>query len=308
MTQTASNGRVTGGSGAFDNIDSLAAATWLEDRLDKHLLKIVDTRYIVEQDEKGRFVEVPGTASYLESHIPGAVFLGLDDLRDANEPAHIVGSDVFEEIMSGLGIGTADEIVVYDTDGGMWAARLWWALRLYGHEKVRILDGGFKHWVDQGHPVETGDRIVAPGAFSAQPADGLLAVLDDVLDAQNDSASLIIDALTEPFHTGRVRLYAKLPAGHIPGAITMPAPDNLDPESHRLLPADVLRERWAPVVDGADTIITYCGGGMYGAFDLFVLHLLGYDAVLYDGAWEEWAANDHLPIATTPPGLADERL
>ena len=88
--------------------------------------------------------------------------------------------------------------------------------------------------------------------------------------------------------------------------VIRPEDHNLDPETNRLLPAAVLAERWDPVVDGAERIITYCGAGMYGAFDLFVLHLLGYDAALYDGSWEEWAADEDLPIATVPLLAEDE--
>jgi thiosulfate/3-mercaptopyruvate sulfurtransferase len=296
------------GPSGFANPDAVATPEWLMQRLDDPSIRIVDTRYIIEVDENGRFFEVPGRESFVEGHIPGAVFLGLDDLRDAEAPTRIVVGDTFAEIMCGLGVGNDDEIVVYDTEGGAWAARLWWALRMYGHERVRILDGGLRWWNLEGLPVEAGDRIVAPGTFTAEPAGGLRVEVDEVIAAMDEPGAVIVDALSEPFHAGRTRLYASLRAGHIPGAVNVPAPDNFDADTHRLLPAATLSRRWERVIDGADRIITYCGGGMYGAFDLFVLHLLGYDAVLYDGAWEEWAADEQLPIATSPPGLPDERL
>ena len=292
----------------FVNGGAVASTKWLEERLGDPAVKIIDTRFIVEVDDKGRFFEVPGKASFLDSHIPGAVFLDLNELRDPAAPAHLVETSVFEEMMSARGVGNDDEIVVYDTEGGAWSARLWWALRLNGHERVRILDGGFTSWVLDGRPVESGDRIVAPSSFVSEPVGNLKAEIDEVVGAVEDPTVVIIDALSEPFHAGRTRLYPSLPAGHIPGAINIPAPDNFDPRTHRLLDAAALRERWNPVVQDAERIITYCGGGMYGAFDLFVLHLLGYEAALYDGSWEEWAATDDLPIATSPPGLPDERL
>jgi len=308
MSTDTSTGRDGVSPDRFANQDALSDAEWLATHLDDPSVKIVDARYMVEMDERGRFFEVPGKAPFLEGHIPGAVFLNLDDLRDATKPAHIVDPEVFAEIMSGMGIGTDDIVVAYDTEGGVWSARLWWALRLHGHERVRVLDGGFANWVDAGLPTETGDRIVEPSAFAAEPIGGLRVDLEDVVAAMEDPDSVIIDALSEPFHAGRVRLYAPLRAGHIPGAINVPAPTNLDPETHRLLPAAVLSERWKVAIGGAERVITYCGGGMYGAFDLFVLHLLGYEAALYDGSWEEWAATGDLPIATDPPGLPDERL
>jgi thiosulfate/3-mercaptopyruvate sulfurtransferase len=290
----------------FANPGALATAGWLEERLDDPAVRIVDARYMIEMDDQGRFREVPGRESFVESHIAGAVFLDLNDLRDRTKPAHIVDAAAFSNIMSRLGIGSDHEVIVYDTDGGVWAARLWWALRLYGHSAVRILDGGFSNWVKEGLRLETGEHSIETSRFLARGRPDLIVAIGDVVSAMSDSETVIIDGLTEPFHTGAVRLFPHLQAGHIPGAVNIPAPDNLDSETDRLLPVAELAERWRPVVDSAERIITYCGAGMYGAFDLFVLHLLGYDAALYDGSWEEWAANKNLPIATTPPVSEDE--
>jgi len=294
------------GPEAFVNAGALATASWLAERLDDPAVKIIDARYIVEMDDQGRFHEVPGRESFLESHIPGAVFFDLDHLQHAARPAHIVDGDTFEDVMSQLGIGSDDEVVVYDTDGGVWAARIWWALRLYGHGAVRILDGGFTNWVQEELSVESGEYPIEPARFVARPHPNLRVKLEDVVSAISDPATVIVDGLTEPFHSGSDRLFPRLSAGHIPGAVNIPAPDNLDPETDRLLPfADVV-ELWRPVIANSERIITYCGRGMYGAFDLFVLHLLGYDAALYDGSWEEWAATEGLPISTSSGVPEDE--
>ncbi|MEA3509949.1 MAG: sulfurtransferase [Actinomycetota bacterium] len=293
------------GQGEFANPDSLATVEWLHERLDDPTVKIVDARYIIEVDDQGRVHEVPGRDSFVESHIPGAVFLDLDTLENPASPAHIVGVPEFSDGMSRLGIGSDHEVVVYDTDGGVWSARLWWALRHYGHKAVRILDGGFGNWTREGLPTETGERPIERSTFAAHPEPGLRVDIGDVVSALSEPHTVIVDGLTEPFHAGNARLFPHLPGGHIPGAINMPAPDNLDPETGRLLPVAELVARWKPVIGSADRIITYCGAGMYGAFDLFVLNLLGYDAALYDGSWEEWAANEDLPIATAESALED---
>jgi len=274
-------------------------ASWLAERLDDPAVKIIDARYIVEMDDQGRFNEVPGRGSFLDSHIRGAVFLDLDDLQDAARPAHIVDGDTFEDVMSRLGIGNDDEVVVYDTDGGVWAARIWWALRLYGHDAVRILDGGFTNWVREELPVDSGDYSVESARFVTRPQPNLRVEVEDVVLAMSDPEVAIVDGLTEPFHDGSVRLFPRLPAGHIPGAVNIPAPSNLDPDTDRLLPVADVVELWRPVIGSSERIITYCGRGMYGAFDLFILHLLGYEAALYDGSWEEWAATEGLPISTS---------
>ena len=292
--------------GAFVNTESLATAGWLAERLDDPGVKIVDARYIVEMDDQGSFYEVPGRESFLESHIRGATFLDLDDIQDAARPAHIVDGATFEDVMSRLGIGNDDEVVVYDTDGGVWAARIWWALRLYGHDAVRILDGGFTNWIREKLPLDSGEHSIESVRFVTRPQLNLRVEIEAVTSAMSDPDVAIVDGFTEPFHEGSARLFPRLPAGHIPGAVNIPAPSNLDPETDRLLPFADLVELWSSVVESSERIITYCGRGMYGAFDLFVLHLLGHEAALYDGSWEEWAATEGLPISTSSVASKDE--
>ncbi len=284
----------------FAHPDSVASVEWLVGRLGDPSVTIVDTRYTVEVDDRGRFRSVPGFDDYRRSHIPGAVFLNLDDLRDPSEPTRILPAEQFAAVMSGLGIGEGTDVVVYDTEGGTWAARLWWALRYHGHDSVRILDGGFTAWVAGGNPTESGDVEPAVATFTPKVRDAMRVEMSDVLAAIDRPGTVIVDALPEPFYTGRVALYPHLRCGHVPGARNVPAPANVDPATWRLLPAEDLDALWSPVVSGADRIVTYCGGGVYGAFDLFVLHLLGYDAALYDGSWEEWGASETTPIETGP--------
>jgi thiosulfate/3-mercaptopyruvate sulfurtransferase len=284
----------------FVNSASLATAPWLANHLDDPRVVIVDTRYTVELDENGRFLSVPGTAAYLESHIPGAVFVNLDDLRQEPDPTSILSPDEFARAMSRLGVSNEHEVVVYDTEGGTWCARLWWALRYHGHDAVRILDGGFATWTAHGFPVEGGEVSRTPEAFEPQVIPGLRVEIDDVLDAIDDTHTVIVDALPEPFFTGQIPLYPHLRRGHIPGAANIAAPAQVDPTTWELLPPEQLAGMWAPVLEDTARIITYCGGGVYGAFDMFVLHLLGHESSLYDGSWEEWGARDDTPVETGP--------
>lgn len=294
-------------SGEFKNPTALATASWLAKRLEDPTVAIVDTRYTIEIDAEGRFRSVPGRDGYLDAHIPGAVFVNLDDLRDPSTPAHILNAEAFAEAMSAIGVGNDHEVVVYDTEGGTWAARLWWALRYHGHERVRILDGGFTAWASQELPIEAGNTQRAPTTFESRIIPHLRVEIDDVLGAVESPNTVIVDALPEPFFTGQIPLYPHLRRGHIPGAANISAPQQLDPTTWKLLPPDELADMWEPVVEHADRIITYCGGGVYAAFDLFVLHLLGHDASLYDGSWEEWGARDDTPIATGPDPTRGDR-
>jgi len=283
----------------FVHPESVATVPWLAQRLDGTVV-IVDTRYTVEMDDKGRFRSVPGEDGYSESHIPGAVFVNLDDLKHADDPTRILDPEDFAAVMSASGISNTDEVVLYDTEGGTWAARLWWALRYHGHEAVRILDGGFTAWTAGGHDVEAGRTTRLPRSFHPQLAPDLRIDIGDVLDAMGDADTVIVDALPEPFFTGQVPLYPHLRRGHIPGAFNIAAPAQVDPATWELLSPDQLADIWAPAVRDTDRIITYCGGGVYGAFDMFVLHLLGRTATLYDGSWEEWGARQDTPVETGP--------
>ncbi len=273
---------------------------WLARRLGDPSVIIVDTRYTVTIDDQGRFRSVPGPDAYRESHIPGAVFLNLDELKDPSDPTRILTPDDFAEVMSRLGIGSDHEVVVYDTEGGTWAARLWWALRYHGHEAVRILEGGFSNWTRLGLPTETGSNESSPAHFEANLCPELRVEMDEVLAAVDEPSTVIVDALPEPFYTGQVPLYPHLARGHIRGARNVPAPANVDPTTWELLPVSELAALWRPVIGDAERIVTYCGGGVYGAFDVFVLHLLGHEATLYDGSWEEWGAAQDVPIETGP--------
>jgi thiosulfate/3-mercaptopyruvate sulfurtransferase len=286
-------------SSNFAHPESIATVPWLARHLDGTVV-IVDTRYTVEIDRKGRFRSVPGTEGYVESHIPGAIFINLDDLKHADDPTRILDPEDFAAAMSLAGISNTDEVVLYDTEGGTWAARLWWALRYHGHRAVRILDGGFTAWTAGGYPVEAGRTARQSRAFDPRMVPDLRIDISEVLDAMDDANTVIVDALPEPFFTGQVPLYPHLRKGHIPGATNIAAPAQVDPVTWELLPPGQLADMWAPVVGDVERIITYCGGGVYGAFDMFVLHLLGHSATLYDGSWEEWGARQDTPVETGP--------
>jgi thiosulfate/3-mercaptopyruvate sulfurtransferase len=152
---------------------------------------------------------VPGRESFLEFHIPGGVFLDLNTLRDLARPAHVVDAEGFGDVMSRLGVGSDDGVVVYDTDGGVWSGRLWWALRLYGHKSVRILDGGFTNWVQQRLPVASGETMIESSRFVATPRPEFKVDIGDVVAAMSDpgisTVVAVFRGLSAP-HTGTATL------------------------------------------------------------------------------------------------------
>jgi thiosulfate/3-mercaptopyruvate sulfurtransferase len=194
----------------------------------------------------------------------------------------------FEKLMGRLGINSGTTVVVYDDTGGLWAVRLWWELRYYGHENVMLLNGGLAKWSAEGRPLRTEEITPAPTVFKACPVAELRATIDDVKLAIGSPDVRIICALPEAMYL----------AGHIPSSLYLPAPGNLDPVAMTILPMDELTQLWSGIDLQPDQLaITYCGGGYYGAFDLFILYLMGHEkAALYDGSWVEWTSNPELPI------------
>jgi len=287
----------------YANPESLVSPAWLEKRMAEPGVCVVDARFEIRAGANGRMEPVAGRDGYEAGHIPGAVFLDLmGDLAHPDAPLEILGPDLFEALMGELGIDNETTVVVYDAAGGTWAARLWWALRYYGHDDVRLLDGGFSSWSTNGRPVEAGAVVPTQSRFRAQAQPALRVTRDEVLSAISDDGVCIVDALPEPFFLGDAKLYPEHQAGHIPGARNVPAPANLHPETSLVQPADVLAEIWAGAgVPRDKRVITYCGGGVFAAFALFALHLMGHeDAALYDASWSEWGADPDLPVQTGP--------
>jgi thiosulfate/3-mercaptopyruvate sulfurtransferase len=270
--------------------EALVSTEWLVKHLSDPSVRVIDARF------------PPNKTFYEGGHIPGAVFVNIvGDLSDTNAsiPLMILPQDAFEHLMGRLGISNNKTVVVYDIQGGLWCSRMWWALRYYGHDSVKILDGGLAKWMIEGRPLEAGTVTSTLKTFQAHVRPELISTTEDIQAAIQDPKVHIIDALPEEYFTGEVRLYETHRTGHIPTAHNLPAPLFVNYRGE-LYPQNYIAQRIQRLGLNPDQkIITYCGAGYYGAFDLFVLYLLGYDQVsLYDGAWMEWGANPELPIET----------
>jgi thiosulfate/3-mercaptopyruvate sulfurtransferase len=301
---------MTGAVVAYRHPEALASTQWLADRLDDPSVRVVDARFDLRATAGGALEGVAERDAYREAHIPGAVFVDvMSDLSDLDDPVVVVSPDRFEALMGRLGIANDSTVVVYDDRGGTWAARLWWVLRYYGHDAVKLLDGGFTRWEAEGRAVEQQVPEPLPANFKALIRPALRVDADQVMDAIGRDDVCIVDALPEPFFTGRACLYPNHRAGHIPTAHNIPAPANVDPATHTLLPAADLARLWAPVaLEPSLRVITYCGGGVFGAFALFALYVMGHEnAALYDASWMEWGADPCRPVEAGPRGETSHR-
>jgi thiosulfate/3-mercaptopyruvate sulfurtransferase len=190
--------------------------------------------------------------------------------------------------------------VAYDRKDGIWAARLWWMLRVFGFDEVSVLDGGFRAWCDMGGPVST----QAPGRppaprFDASLRPELLATVEDVERHVLEGGTCLVNALDAPLFRGDVPI-AHRRAGRIPGSVNVAASGLIDPATNRFLPEEEVRRHFeAAGVLGERPIVAYCGGGIAASFDALALALIGRDDVaVYDGSLVEWAEDPERPLET----------
>jgi thiosulfate/3-mercaptopyruvate sulfurtransferase len=267
---------------------ALVSASWLRERLGDPGLRVVDCRYKLGE---------PGAGEQLwrAGHIPGAAFLDLD--RDlAAEPGErgrhpLPEPAAFEAAARRAGIGPNTLVVAYDEAAEGGAARLWWLLRHFGHERVAVLDGGLRGWRDAGGPLRAGVEDVEPGAFAARPREG------DTRQSAELAApgTLPLDARAPERYRGEVEPIDAV-AGHIPGAANLPFAE-LAPEG-RFLPPDELRARFEGVgaAPGRE-LVAYCGSGVTACVLVLAAEIAGLEPVrLYPGSWSEWSGRG-LPVA-----------
>ena len=285
---------------------NVVSTAWLDAHLGAPDLRVLDATVVLDIDT---WQANPGRDDWLRAHIPGAGFIDhIEELSDAAANARLASgvrayalpsAEQFAAAVGAHGIGPETNVVTYDTRGGMWAARLWWLLRLFGHERVAVLDGGFALWAAEQRPLESG-ATAAPVAQTFKPAfrSALLATQDEVLTVAEGGDGVLIHALSPAMFSGEER--AALPrAGRIPGSVNVPFYE-IYQQDGRLKSASELRDIFAAVgVDqrGVRTI-TYCGGGIAASSDALALAQIGVEAAVYDGSLVEWSANTSLPLQT----------
>ncbi len=254
-------------------------------------------------DIRWRLGGPPGLACYRAGHLPGAAFVDLD--RDLSGPPGAGGRHPlpaaawFQAAMRRAGVRDGRAVVVYDEADAMAAARGWWLLRYFGHDRVQVLDGGYRAWQAAGQPVTTGDEHTTPGDFTARP--GGLPLLDAAGAARLARHGLLLDARAPERYRGDTEPVDPV-AGHIPGAVSAPATASLGPGG-RFLPPGRLRARFARLaaqagVPPAAGVGVYCGSGVTAAHEVLALALAGQSAALYAGSWSHWITDPGHPVAT----------
>jgi thiosulfate/3-mercaptopyruvate sulfurtransferase len=289
---TGSDDRVGDGD---TTMDTLVSATWLREHLDDPDLVVIDATVLIESDGSGNLLSVNGRASYEAGHIPTAVFADfMGDLSDADSPLEfaVPSSEQFAAAMGVLGVGDDSRVVLYDTNGSSWAARVWWMLRWIGFDRAALLDGGLDAWTAEGGPLSTEPVSRTAKTLTVKLRPELIADQDEVRASIEDESVNLIDSLPAPHYRGEWAMYDR--PGHITGASNVPVTSLFDEagkfRSHDELDALFEGQR------GTRTI-TYCGGGIAASADAFVMTRLGFtDVAIYGASLQEWAANPENPM------------
>lgn len=278
---------------------NLIGASELAEHLDDPGWRIVDCRFDLGDADAG-------IREYLDAHIPGAVFADLD--RDLAAPVgpqtgrHPLPDTVaFEQFMGRTGIDSTTEVVVYDAANGALASRAWWLIRWAGHERVRLLDGGFAAWMRVGQGTNGGKEKARPARYRVRPRQHMVLTTEDLLAVDDIGKIRLVDARDRQRFRGEAEPIDPV-AGHIPGAISLPLSNSLNNDG-TWKPRDQLEALWRDVLgnDKSKSWAVMCGSGVTACHLALSGMEAGYaEPRLYVGSWSEWIRDPGRPVAVGP--------
>jgi thiosulfate/3-mercaptopyruvate sulfurtransferase len=278
------------------DVPTLVEPAWLEPRLAEPDLQVLDcTVYLRTDAETGEYRTESGRDDWADGHIPGSAFADLiEDLSETDDPDYpfqLPTPAAFAAAVGELGVGDDTRVVVYDAvdrrNNNEWAARLWWMFRVFGHDRVGVLDGGWPRWTAEDRPVSTTASPPESTTFTPDYRPELVADAADVEARMDDADACLVDALRPADHA----------AERIPGSANVPAvgDEAVIDDDGTYRPADDLRARFDAVgALDAESVVTYCGGGIAASSAALALYRAGVtDAAVYDGSRSEWTARGH---------------
>ncbi|XP_053708213.1 thiosulfate sulfurtransferase-like [Synchiropus splendidus] len=267
---------------------ALISTSWLARNLQDPGLRVLDCSWylpMMDRDAKKEFAQ---------THIPGAAFFDIDKCTDPDSKFdHSMPSErFFSEYVGNLGIGNQSHVVVYDASdfGAFTCSRVWWMFRLFGHPRVSLLDGGFKKWVKEGHPVTSAVTRPELARFNSTINRSWVKTFEEVTDNISSQKFQLVDARShERFWGKEPEPKEGVDPGHIPGSKCMPFFEFMD-EDGLMLPPEELRNFFQrSQVDLSQPLCGTCGSGVTACHVVLAAHLCGApDASVYVGSWFEW--------------------
>ena len=241
--------------------------------------------------------------TWLEQRIPGSIYVDVSkEFSDESAPLHYTHPEpqAIIDRLAYLGIAEGRPVVVYDTTGTMWAARLWYLLRWVGVD-ARVLDGGLKEWIARGGPVTAGEppRITAVPTWKANVRRDFWVSQQELVErSTSDERPLVCGLPASSFAGTAPTRYSR--RGHIPGSINVSSRDLFDKDGtvkSRVELVLAYNAAGVEVAENAPEVLLYCGGGISAAANALTLAAIGVRAVrIYDGSLEEWSLNPNLPL------------
>jgi thiosulfate/3-mercaptopyruvate sulfurtransferase len=274
---------------------ALVSAEWLASRLTESDIRILDCTWHHPS------TNLDGRNQYRGRHLPGSVHFDIDHIADpTSDLPHMLPSAAdFAKKVGLLGVGTGDRVIVYDRlYGGSAAARAWWMFRVFGHDNVALLDGGFGRWVADKLPTEMSPVRPQPRSFAESYRAELVRDFGQMKGNLASGAEQVVDARGPGKFDGTqedVFPFKKL--GHIPNSLNVPWADLVHPESGMLLRPGEIKARFeAAGVDLDKPIVLTCASGITSCMAALALYVLGRsDVAVFDGSWAEWERAEDTP-------------
>lgn len=262
---------------------ALISAEELNQWLGKPGIKIIDASYHLMDNGQ---------------RIPGAVDFDIDDVAapGARFPHTLPSPELFADKVGKLGISNNDRVIVYDRAGlHMAASRVWWMFRIFGHDNVQVLNGGFPVWALRGFPVQQGPSAPEAASFTASYRPGLFKTQSDIADNLVKHDFTVLDARDPRRYSGEVEPNT---GGHIPGSVNTPFMAMIDPATGLVKSPELLQKTFKHIgLDpNAKPLAISCGSGVTACVVALGLHEIGIEnAAIYGGSWTEWSHDPSLP-------------